>query len=335
MTKISIDAKIINHIGLYPLYNCRKELHDLGIEIVKDKPDIMLIHTYRMEKEEINLLLDRGIPSILIERVASPHIISRKEIKRSSVIGVAKESTYRDWKLNNEISYQGRYHCYLIAKHHKYDIKNPELCKKHPIDITEEDSKKIELWYNFIPYQMMNPFIKETIDFDNFRKTDINFYGTTKYGEGSEMVTVHRQDCLAKMKELKNCVIDVSGTRASGKSKYVNGLINTRVGISPWGLGEKCYRDFEVLFSGSVLVKPDTSWVVDWIDTYNLKNNFYIQCKIDYSDLQEKVEWIRNNWEKLKSRREQIRNKCLKYRDPQVVSKHIFNVINSCLTRIV
>jgi hypothetical protein len=332
MIKISIQAMIPNHIGLYPMRTCKKELYDLGIEIVDDKPDILLIHTYRMEKEHVQSIITKKIPSILLERVASPHIISRTEIKNPAVIGVAKEATFRDWKLNNSIFYQGRYHCYLMAKYFGLDKEHPENCKKHPIEITEEDSKKIELWYNFIPYKMMESFINHPINFSDYRKTDINFYGTTQYGDGSSMVTLHRKTCLKKIKELKNCVCDISGRM--NRNKYVNALTNTRVGISPWGLGEKCYRDFEVIFSGSILVKPNTHWVLDWTDSYNITNKYFIECAIDYSDLQSKVEWIRDNWANLKERREYVRNHCLHYRDPKIIAKHISEVINRCIKRI-
>lgn len=78
-------------------------------------------------------------------------------------------------------------------------------------------------------------------------------------------------------------------------NKYINELHNSRIGISPFGWGELCYRDFEIMISGSILVKPS----VEHIDTYPnyfIKNETYIPTQWDYTDLREIISDIDKNY---------------------------------------
>jgi hypothetical protein len=61
--------------------------------------------------------------------------------------------------------------------------------------------------------------------------------------------------------------------------------------LSPFGWGEVCFRDFEAIFSGAVLVKPDMSH----LETYpNIFQNdiSYLPINWDGSDLKEKVQML-------------------------------------------
>ena len=77
-------------------------------------------------------------------------------------------------------------------------------------------------------------------------------------------------------------------------SKYKKLLEDTAVSPSPYGLGEICYRDFEILFAGSVLIKPNMDHLKTWPNIYKPMET-YIPCKWDFSDLEEKVSWVFNN----------------------------------------
>ena len=77
-------------------------------------------------------------------------------------------------------------------------------------------------------------------------------------------------------------------------SEYKKLLEGTAVSPSPFGLGEICYRDFEILFAGSVLIKPNMDHLKTWPNIYKPMET-YIPCKWDFSDLEEKVSWVFNN----------------------------------------
>jgi hypothetical protein len=59
--------------------------------------------------------------------------------------------------------------------------------------------------------------------------------------------------------------------------------------LSPFGWGEVCFRDFEAIISGSLLLKPDMSHLKTWPDVY-IPYETYIPLKWDGSDIKEKAE---------------------------------------------
>ena len=66
-------------------------------------------------------------------------------------------------------------------------------------------------------------------------------------------------------------------------NKYTKMLNNTAIVKSPFGLGEICYRDFEILFSGCLMIKPDMKhikycriFIYPWKLTYPVDGIFLI-----------------------------------------------------------
>jgi hypothetical protein len=66
-------------------------------------------------------------------------------------------------------------------------------------------------------------------------------------------------------------------------ARYFKELKNSRVGISPFGAGEICYRDYETIICGATLMKPDCDHMETWPNLY-IKNKTYISFKWDFSD---------------------------------------------------
>ena len=77
---------------------------------------------------------------------------------------------------------------------------------------------------------------------------------------------------------------------------YFEELRNSRVGISPFGAGEICYRDYETIICGSTLMKPDCDHMETWPNLY-IKNETYIPFKWDFSDFEYIIDTLpdRNN----------------------------------------
>ncbi len=64
---------------------------------------------------------------------------------------------------------------------------------------------------------------------------------------------------------------------------YLKELRNSRVALSPFGWGEICYRDFEIIICGATLLKPDCHHMETWPKLY-IKDKTYIPFKWDFSD---------------------------------------------------
>ena len=70
--------------------------------------------------------------------------------------------------------------------------------------------------------------------------------------------------------------------------RYFADMGRSRITFSPFGWGELCFRDFEAVRAGSLLLKPDMSHLETWPDIY-LPGETYISVAWDGSDLEEKI----------------------------------------------
>jgi hypothetical protein len=70
------------------------------------------------------------------------------------------------------------------------------------------------------------------------------------------------------------------------QDEYYDEMLRARFSVSPFGYGELCWRDFEAVLCGSVLVKPDMSHAVTWPDIF-VPGETYIPVAWDFSNLRE------------------------------------------------
>jgi hypothetical protein len=70
---------------------------------------------------------------------------------------------------------------------------------------------------------------------------------------------------------------------------YYEEMRSSRICISPFGYGELCWRDFETVLMGSLLVKPDMSHVRTEPNIF-IPGETYVPVRWDYSDLAEVCE---------------------------------------------
>ena len=75
------------------------------------------------------------------------------------------------------------------------------------------------------------------------------------------------------------------------KRKYIKELTQSIAVISPFGFGEICYRDFEIVISGAAIVKQKMDHLETWPDLW-IENETYLPFAWDLSDLEDKIEFI-------------------------------------------
>ena len=78
-------------------------------------------------------------------------------------------------------------------------------------------------------------------------------------------------------------------------NEYLDVAFRSKIGISPYGMGELCFRDYELVQAGCLLIKPNVSPIIttpEWL----IPNETYIPVKTDWSDLNETIEKILNNY---------------------------------------
>ena len=110
--------------------------------------------------------------------------------------------------------------------------------------------------------------------------------------------------------------------------EYVDVMRRSKMTLSPFGMGEVCFRDFEIFQFGSIMIKPDMSNVRTVPNVY-IENETYIPCKLDWSDLNEKVHYVLDNYNECKDiaenarevfKREYTLNNLLKHWHSQILT---------------
>lgn len=74
---------------------------------------------------------------------------------------------------------------------------------------------------------------------------------------------------------------------------YLRDMMQCRAVFSPFGWGEVCFRDYEAVACGAVLIKPDMSHLECKPDVFEAGET-YVPVSWDLSDLAEKMDWIRD-----------------------------------------
>ena len=106
----------------------------------------------------------------------------------------------------------------------------------------------------------------------------------------------HRQGLWDKLEPLKNKYNML--TEKMPFQQYVQNLWNSKISLSPFGMGELCFRDLESMMFGTIILKPSHK-KVDTIPNIMIDDETFIPCKYDWSDLEEKIDYILTNFNEL------------------------------------
>lgn len=82
------------------------------------------------------------------------------------------------------------------------------------------------------------------------------------------------------------------------RRRYLNEMKSAKIGVSPFGWGEICYRDFEIIINGALLFKADMSHLETWPPLY-AANETYVPFSWDLKDFEEKLRGLLNDKEKI------------------------------------
>lgn len=119
-----------------------------------------------------------------------------------------------------------------------------------------------------------------------------SFRGTINHE--NENYSYQRNKIIELFKQLNSDEF-ITGGKISNR-KYLAELRKSKVCVSPFGWGEVCFRDFEGIICGCVLLKPDMSHIETYPDIYK-KGKTYVSLKWDMSDLEDKLLMIIENFD--------------------------------------
>lgn len=185
---------------------------------------------------------------------------------------------------------------YLDYYNKKYKIEDPIVDKQYTL-LDKQYANKLRVSWNIGladiwrkgRYVIMNPLsIKrpKVVSSSGNRLMDIFFNGTIKY---SNLISFQRKLTCDRLS--KDCIrVHPDPVAPMSHKQYIECMRNTKVAISPFGWGEICYRDFESIAYGAMLLKP----TVEHMHTYpNLfvANETYIP-----------IDWDLENYDTILSR---------------------------------
>lgn len=110
--------------------------------------------------------------------------------------------------------------------------------------------------------------------------------------KGTEWYSLMRQEAQEAINRITGLKI-VSRGRVP-RDAYFRELYQSKVCFSPFGYGEVCWRDYEAVFSGALLIKPDMSHLDSRPDIFRAYET-YVPVRWDLADFEETVQYYLTN----------------------------------------
>jgi hypothetical protein len=136
----------------------------------------------------------------------------------------------------------------------------------------------------------------------------------------------HRRTLLEKLKNTNYKVVRrESGVRIPQQQFYQN-MYNSKITTAPIGYGEMAVRDIEAASFGSVLIKPNMDYINSVPFLYENEKT-YIACKYDWSDINEKIDYVLSNYKELQPYlTENMRKKFDQNYTSEKLAIHLYNI---------
>jgi hypothetical protein len=141
----------------------------------------------------------------------------------------------------------------------------------------------------------------------------------------------HRTPVFNTFDKLENRmkIIRLQNGKRISHNEYLQNEYFSKILVAPIGFGEYgSPRDIEAAQFSSVLLKPKMDDVVTTVPgNLYVDNETYIACKWDYSDLEEKIDYILSNFNELQKRLTlNLRKALIEDYNPINLVKHIYNI---------
>lgn len=105
-----------------------------------------------------------------------------------------------------------------------------------------------------------------------------------------------RETVAWQRKKINELMKGQLGTEKLNRSGYFKELRNSKLIVSPFGLGEITLKDFEVFITGGLLYKPDMSHLETWPNLF-VDGETMVAHEWDLNDFQEKMEMIIDDYD--------------------------------------
>ncbi|MBL4672054.1 MAG: glycosyltransferase family 1 protein [Arenicella sp.] len=278
-------------------------------------------------------MLSQGLPVFAIIRGASSSFgnSAQHRLEDDRLTTLIRNTNLLDLELNNTVSktIKSRYHAKLIN-----EVDGKVTYGARESLVTQEHLAKVFTGYSIATYPRLDSLVEAQLQLNQDRPIDISFVGSANYG--TPEISRHRQLAVRTLEEMTSPELNIhlACTRSRNNQTAVKYnlkefyavLGKSKIVLSPWGLGEVCIRDFEIMLSGGLMIKPDMSHIETNPPFYRAGET-YLSCRRDFSDLPEIVNEVLENWGQYNHIREEAYNVVINSREPQFVAKQVANLI--------
>jgi len=140
--------------------------------------------------------------------------------------------------------------------------------------------------------------------------------------------THHRRQCISAIINLSNKYRVMVSDKRLSLSRYNKELRQSKICPSPWGLGEICHRDFEIIAAGALLVKPPMEHLITNPNIY-IPNETYVPVKPDFRDLYKTCRYFLENEDKRRQIAQNALNAYRAYFEKEQFVSQICNIVSS------
>lgn len=316
-----------NETTFRPLLFANNLFRDIGIEFVKDgKADFAFVgHASFVNKKSslkdsvlngVEFLKTVKEPYFLFDGQDAATLIGSYEVFiQSNAICLLKPTLYRDRSEYLKKYANGR----LYWGEGEYSIPNLNLMSKIKLSGFNWLSTIDPQWLNYnnkkqfdVSAMFMYPH-KDVYEHDLNQATHYNLFRKNLFDNLSNKF---------KTTKLEN------GIRLPIE-EYYNRMLNSKIILAPFGFGEIAPRDLEAAMFGAVLIKPDMSHI-DTIPDLYVPYQTYVPCKHDFSDLNEKIDYVLSDFNNLqKFYVENMRSRYKEIYDLNKLVLHYYDIFKS------
>jgi hypothetical protein len=160
---------------------------------------------------------------------------------------------------------------------------------------------KLYLGWNFATDNRLHKLLKEQQDAVPLKNIDLHcrIFSPTERDTWYKHMRGRAFDVVTKLKnEVDPKFKLLSENKLIPFEQYLKELSSSKVCFSPFGYGEVCWRDFEAILCGAVLLKPDMSHIETRPNIYQAYVT-YVPVSWDFSDLEEKFLWLMDHPEEM------------------------------------
>ena len=139
----------------------------------------------------------------------------------------------------------------------------------------------------------------------------------------------HRRTLLETLDKTNYNVVKREAGVPIPQDKFYSNMYHSKICMAPIGYGEMAVRDIESAAFGSVLLKPDMSYIYSKPFLYE-DDQTYIAVKYDWSDLEEKIDYVLSNYNEIQQRLvETMRKRFNKIYSNEYLALHLYEVFKN------